>query len=246
MSLVPITNESLAEISLKEVRVPKVVLYARVSTEGKGQTTDNQTMSLAAMGYKFDAVYEENVSGGIDSMEREGFSKMFSVLESGDTVVFPTVSRIGRKTINILQTIETFKKRGIKVEIAQFKGVDLTSPVGAMFLAFGAVFAEHERATMIDNTKSGLRRTKAQGTMLGPPLAIPHEALVEMCAMRKAESSVAQIQKKFKMKYSINAINTNVKKWADNLEGYETEFIARAEQYKKNKHKIAARQALKQ
>ena len=58
---------------------------------------------------------------------------------------------------------------GVRVHCLALGGVDLTSPAGRMTIQVINAVAEFEKDLLIERTKSGLARARAEGTKLGRP-----------------------------------------------------------------------------
>jgi putative DNA-invertase from lambdoid prophage Rac len=203
--------------------------YMRVSTDNKGQTTDNQRKLLTDAGFAIDEFFsEDGVSGSMKAFERPAFSAMMDKAKTGDTVIVVAVDRLGRNAVDILNVIEEFKARGVKLRVQQFDGVDLTSPTGKMLVTVMAALAEMEKNMLIERTKAGLERTKAAGTRLGRPLTIHPTILRSMKERKVAGLSLDQLA----AAYSVprNTIHRNLKEWGDNINGYEAEWNVRKAQ----------------
>ena len=152
--------------------------YTRVSTTGKGQTTDNQDKLIADAGFAIDKVFADvGVSGSIPAFERPAFKEMLSVLKESDQVVCIMIDRLGRTASDVLQTVEYFKAHKIKLRVLQLDMIDLTSSMGKLVLTMLAAVAEMERNLISERTVAGLSRTKAQGTCLGAKFKLPPESL---------------------------------------------------------------------
>jgi DNA invertase Pin-like site-specific DNA recombinase len=102
-----------------------------------------------------------------------------------------------------------------------------------MALGVFAVFAENERLSIIERTRNGIARTKAQGTKLGQPLKISPIILRKLCEEKEYGASLDTLSSKYNVPR--NSIARNVAKWKDNMEAYELEFNARMEQYEGKK-----------
>ena len=73
--------------------------YARVST-----TDQNLEMQVEAIkSYGVDKIYSDKLSG--KSMDRKEFGKLLEHLRSGDTLVIYSLSRLGRKTKDLIGLI---------------------------------------------------------------------------------------------------------------------------------------------
>jgi putative DNA-invertase from lambdoid prophage Rac len=204
--------------------------YIRVSTTTHEQTTENQRKLITDAGFSVDEfISEDGISGSVKSTERPAFAYMMSRLRAGDTCIITAIDRLGRSAVDILSIVEDFKNRGIKLRVMQFDGVDLTSSTGKMLVTMMAAMAELERNMLIERTKAGLERTKAQGTKLGAPLTIAPDILREL-GTRKAEGlSLDKLQVLFGIPR--NTIARNLAKWGDRLDAYEVEYKVKEDQY---------------
>ena len=93
--------------------------YARVSTVD--QNLDRQKDALRA--YGVDRLFCEKVSGAKKS--RPELDKMLAVLESGDSVVIESLSRLGRSVKNLSELMEMFNEYGATYSIASVKFMKL-------------------------------------------------------------------------------------------------------------------------
>lgn len=205
-----------------------IFAYLRVSKND--QTTENQRKMIYDSGFTVDEYISENgVSGTVDALKRPAFAYLMSKAKEGDTCICTMLDRLGRNTIDILSTVKAFKTRGIKLRVLQLDGLDLTGTAGKMIISVLATVAEMERDILVERTKAGLERTKAQGTKLGAPLTIHPSTLKEMCEKKSAGATYDQLVGEFSLPRM--TIARNVKKWAGKEEEYAKEFTEREEQY---------------
>ena len=73
----------------------------------------------------------------------------------------------GRSLQHLLGFLEELKAKGVDLYLHQ-QGLDTTPAGKALFQMLG-VFAEFERAMIVERVHAGLRRAKAQGKTLGRP-----------------------------------------------------------------------------
>jgi DNA invertase Pin-like site-specific DNA recombinase len=206
--------------------------YLRVSTDN--QNTENQKKIIQDAGFAVDHWYYENgVSGSTSAQKRTEFSSMIKNAKTGDTVICTAIDRLGRSASDILNSVDMFKDKGIKLRIVQFDSIDITSAVGRMILTCMSAMAELERNLIVERTKAGLSRTKSQGTKLGQPLKIHPTLLRKLCQEKEDGATLDELTKKHNVPR--NSIARNIGKWKDKLEDYEEEFNARKEQYKEKK-----------
>jgi putative DNA-invertase from lambdoid prophage Rac len=207
--------------------------YGRVSTED--QTTENQRKVVELQQkMQIDIWFEDNnVSGKVLAENRTEFAKMLSITVPGDTVVFTRVDRIGRKTSNILNTVEGLLEKGIEVFILQLGNEPLSSPMGKVMLGIFAIFAENERDSIVERTNAGITRTRAAGTKFGAPLKISPTQLREMKQQQDQGKNLNAIATHFKV--SRNTVDRILKDWGDKIDKYEDEYTERKVQHKINK-----------
>jgi DNA invertase Pin-like site-specific DNA recombinase len=149
----------------------RVALYARVSTSG--QTVENQKRELEAVadrhGWQIVSVFEDKgISGAKD--KRPGLDRLMLGVHRRDfdLVAAWSVDRVGRSLQHLLGFLGELKAKGVDLYLHQ-QGLDTSTPAGkAMFQMLG-VFAEFERAMIVERVHAGLRRAKAQGKRLGRP-----------------------------------------------------------------------------
>ena len=79
----------------------KIYAYVRVSTSEKANKQDyeRQKYLLEHSEFKFDAIFEEHISGGVKGNQRQEFNKMLELLDEKDIVCFTETSRFGRNYI---------------------------------------------------------------------------------------------------------------------------------------------------
>ena len=206
--------------------------YLRISTEGKGQTTENQRKQILDGGFAVDVwCSEDGVSGSVKATERPVFKAMLAKMVSGDVLITTMVDRLGRSASDILCVVEHLKAIGVKVRILQFDGMDITSSMGKMVLTCMSAMAELERNILIERTISGLERTKAQGTVLGPKLTIAPDTMTALVTKKAAGASLDALAAEYGVPR--NTIARNITKWKDNLEQYLNEWNVRELQYSK-------------
>ena len=151
----------------------RIALYLRVSTTG--QTVENQRRELRAVakrhGWTVVAVFkDEGVSGTKGRNQRPGFDQLCQGVarREFDQVAAWSVDRLGRSLQGLVGFLAELHAKGVDLYLHQ-QGIDTSTPAGkAMFQMMG-VFAEFERAMIVERVKSGLARARSQGKRLGRP-----------------------------------------------------------------------------
>jgi len=171
--------------------------YARVSTNE--QVTDNQRDEIAAAGYSIPAsrYVEEKVSGSVQAMQRPGFAKLLDKLEEGDTLVVTKIDRIGRDSIDVQTTVNLFAERGVRLVVLQLGNLDLTSTAGALIVKVMAAMADFERGLIIERTKAGQARARAEGKHMGRPAKTTEDQKAAIRAALASGATVSQVARDF-------------------------------------------------
>lgn len=150
----------------------RVFAYCRVSS--LGQTTDNQIQEIGAAGFKITAqrTITETISGSVAALQRKGFIQLLNKLEEDDVLVVTKLDRLGRNAMDIRATVDHLSAIGVRVHCLQLGGADLTSSAGKMIMSVLAAMAELERDLLIERTKAGQVRAKAEGKLSGRPSSL--------------------------------------------------------------------------
>jgi DNA invertase Pin-like site-specific DNA recombinase len=138
-----------------------VYAFARVSTSD--QNVDQQIATLQK--YNPDYSVTETFTG--TTLDRPKFTKLIGKLKSGDTLVVREVSRLGRKTSEVLQLAEDLQDRNVKLIIDNLGELDVTSQAGKLLFLMLSGLAEMERETMLERQRIGINRAKAEGRYRG-------------------------------------------------------------------------------
>lgn len=155
------------------MKTKRVALYTRVSTDG--QTVDNQLMELEATakrhGWEVVAVFKDaGVSGSKALYQRPEGKKLQRAIarKEIDLVAAWSVDRFGRSLQDLVGTLSELEAKGIDLYLHQ-QGIDTTTPGGKALFQMMGVFAEFEKAMIVERVNAGLARAKAAGKTLGRP-----------------------------------------------------------------------------
>lgn len=141
--------------------------YARVSTGG--QDAARQVTELREAGC--DEVFTDTASGTRSAVDRPGLADLLSRLRKGDRLMVVELSRLGRRTKDVLALVEDLDAKGVGLVI-QNLGVDTATPSGRMVLSVVAAIAQMEQEDLSRRTKSGLAEARRQGRVGGRPRAM--------------------------------------------------------------------------
>jgi len=86
--------------------------------------------------------------------------------KKGDGLVVTKLDRLGRTTKDILDTLDRFTKRGVRLVVLQFLGgqtIDMETSVGRVMVTFVAAFASFEADMIAQRTAEGRAWRKSKG-----------------------------------------------------------------------------------
>ena len=149
----------------------RIALYLRVSTTD--QTVENQHRELQAVaerhGWNVVAVFTDaGISGTKGRDKRPGYDELCRGIarREFDQVAAWSIDRLGRSLQELVGLLGELHAKGVDLYLHQ-QGIDTGTPAGkAMFQMMG-VFAEFERAMIVERVKAGLSRARSQGKRLG-------------------------------------------------------------------------------
>lgn len=130
------------------------VIYARVSTQN--QNEDRQLEK----GVKS---FIDKCSGAIPFIERPQAKKLIEFLKQNPEAITEVIAvdRLGRSTIDILNTIELFKSNNWQLKIDNL-GMDNSSPFFELMISLLGTLAQHEKNIIKERTQQGIERAKAK------------------------------------------------------------------------------------
>ena len=149
----------------------RVALYLRVSTGG--QTCENQELELKAAaerhGWQIVGVFRDASVSGVKE-RRPALDQLMAGIarKEFDLLATWSVDRLGRSLQHLLGVLGELKAKGVDLYLHQ-QGLDTSTPAGRALFQMLGVFAEFERAIIVERVHAGLRRARAQGKRLGRP-----------------------------------------------------------------------------
>ena len=148
------------------------ILYIRVSSEE--QNTERQEKDLKNWATKTGSTNTktiiEKISGSVSAKDRR-LNEVF-LMQGIKRVVVQDIDRLGRDTIDILQTIKSFTSSNINLTVTAL-GMDTFLPNGKenhsfkIVLSVMATLSELERTKIKERQKQGIAIAKAEGKYKG-------------------------------------------------------------------------------
>lgn len=154
-----------------ELRRLRVAAYCRVSTEQEEQTGSIELQELyytqliaENANWKNAGIFSERAIG-LNLQERPEFRRMIELCRKNeiDLILTKSVSRFGRSTLNMLQTLRTLDRCGTKVYFEQ-ENIWLSRQRIQVLLTAYCALAQAESEDMSESIKWGVKRGFQNGT----------------------------------------------------------------------------------
>ncbi|WNM25973.1 recombinase family protein [Demequina capsici] len=159
--------------------------YTRVSTVS--QDARLQLDALTVAGVEERDVFADVTSGSRAAINRPCMKKLLEYATDGDTVVVWRIDRLGRSLIDVLNTVNLLRERGVKIRsIAD--GIDPETSSGRMMLGMLATLAEYERELIAERVNAGIAAARQNGTKFGRPPVDPDEIAQKLEIVRDARA----------------------------------------------------------
>lgn len=152
----------------------RIAIYARVSTDDKGQDPLSQLLQLREFAARqgWAVVHEYVDEASAKNGERTAFKQMWADVARHrfDLLLFWSLDRLTREgTYKTLTYLQRLTDVGIKFKSYTEQYIDSLGAFSDAIVGVLAAVAAQERVRMSERTKAGLARTRAQGTRLGRP-----------------------------------------------------------------------------
>lgn len=116
----------------------------------------------------------DKVSGTVNFKEREGGKKLFQLLKEGDEVHISSIDRIGRDKMDMLNTLDEWKKMKVNV-VVQNLGLssivdEKPNPIFDIVTSLLSSLAEYERNQIKERVQQGIALAKFKNKYKGRKL----------------------------------------------------------------------------
>lgn len=150
--------------------------YVRVSS--KDQNEERQILNMRNIGIDDRDIFIDKKTGS--NMKRENYQIMKRMVRTGDTIVFDSLTRLGRTMNDILEEFKYYEEKKINLEFLKEPFINVTyngnatndviqSAIQKATATILSAFAEKERQDIKQRQAEGIALAKAQGKHLGRP-----------------------------------------------------------------------------
>lgn len=160
--------------------------YARVSTQQ--QDLIRQLDMLKE--YNCIEILTEKMSGV--KKDRPELTRLKDKVRRGDVIVIESFSRLGRSTRDLIDLVEYFESKGVKL-ISIKEKFDTNTPHGKLMLTVFQAFSQFERDLIVQRTKEGLESARARGRKGGRPRVKDKNITKALNLYNSKEYSISEI-----------------------------------------------------
>jgi DNA invertase Pin-like site-specific DNA recombinase len=167
----------------------RVALYARVSTDHQSMRQQVEALQEVASRAGWDVVEEfvdQGVSGAKGRTGRPAFDRMCraATRREFDMVAAWSVDRLGRSLQDLVAFLGELQAAGVGLYLHQ-QALDSSTPAGRALFQMAGVFAEFERALIVERVRAGLQRARKHGTRSGRAIGRPRVEVATEAAIRR-------------------------------------------------------------
>lgn len=136
--------------------------YARVSTQNQELYRQIDLLKNECC----DEILTEKLTG--TKADRPELDRLKDKLRPGDTVIVESFSRLGRSTKDLIELVNYFEYKDIKL-ISLKEKFETETPQGRLMMTVFQAFSQFERDLIVERTKEGLKSARARGRKGGRP-----------------------------------------------------------------------------
>jgi DNA invertase Pin-like site-specific DNA recombinase len=136
--------------------------YARVSTQQQDLSRQLDILKQ----YNCTEILTEKMSG--TKADRPELNRLKENVRPGDTVIVESFSRLGRSTKDLIELVEYFEGKEVKL-LSLKENFDTNTPQGKLMLTVFQAFSQFERDLIVQRTKEGIASARIRGRKGGRP-----------------------------------------------------------------------------
>ena len=181
----------------------KLGLYIRVSSEkqlkeGFSFEDQEEKLIIEAKREKQDyIVYRDGGISGTKTEDRIGLKQLMKDVELGliSKVYVTKISRLARNSRDLQNMIYEFERHNVSFKAIN-DGIDTSTPMGSVMVKLMGIFAEMERDTIMEQTRSGVEKRAKDGKMYGSARVLGYDRLIDEKAEKKTMKIIINEEEK--------------------------------------------------
>ncbi|ARJ25670.1 integrase (plasmid) [Bacillus mycoides] len=184
--------------------------YVRVSS--KDQNEERQVENMKHLGIEDRDIFIDKQSG--KNMKRENYQMLKRLARTGDTIVFDSLTRLGRSMNDVLEEFRYFETQRINLQFIKEPFINVNyngestndviqQAVQKATLTILSAFAEKERNDIKQRQAEGIALAKKRGKHLGrPPVQITDRFIEAYEAWQSGKITAVGAMRKYDIKRS--------------------------------------------
>lgn len=190
--------------NLKKENKKRVAIYARVSTDDKGQNPETQLMQLREYadlrGFEVVEEFFDYASGTTEN--RENYQRLSEAVRRRkvDIVLVWRYDRFARSVRALINALNEFRALGVDF-ISFQENIDTSTPQGEMVFTIMASLAQFESSLISQRVKAGMERAKKQGKRISRP-RISETTQTEIKELWKKNTPIRRISRDLEVPFS--------------------------------------------
>lgn len=184
--------------------------YVRVSS--KDQNEERQIENMKYLGIEDRDIFIDKQSG--KNMKRENYQMLKRLARTGDTIVFDSLTRLGRSMNDVLEEFRYFEQQRINLQFVKEPFINVNyngettndviqQAVQKATLTILSAFAEKERQDIKQRQAEGIALAKKHGKHLGrPPVQITAQFIEAYREWQSGEITAVGAMRKYNIKRS--------------------------------------------
>ncbi|EOP78622.1 hypothetical protein IGM_06573 [Bacillus cereus HuB4-4] len=184
--------------------------YVRVSS--KDQNEERQIENMKCLGIEDRDIFIDKQSG--KNMKRENYQMLKRLARTGDTIIFDSLTRLGRSMNDVLEEFRYYEQQRINLQFIKEPFINVNysgestndviqQAVQKATLTILSAFAEKERNDIKQRQAEGIALAKKQGKSLGrPPVQITEQFIEAYEEWQSGKITAVGAMRKYQIKRS--------------------------------------------
>ncbi|EAO57257.1 DNA integration/recombination/inversion protein [Bacillus thuringiensis serovar israelensis ATCC 35646] len=194
---------------MKELQYKKFG-YVRVSS--KDQNEERQIENMKCLGIEDRDIFIDKQSG--KNMKRENYQMLKRLARTGDTIIFDSLTRLGRSMNDVLEEFRYYEQQQINLQFIKEPFINVNysgestndiiqQAVQKATLTILSAFAEKERNDIKQRQAEGIALAKKHGKHIGrPPVQITEQFIEAYEAWQSGKITAVGVMRKYDIKRS--------------------------------------------